>query len=175
MALEHGTPKRPQRRRIKFACDEERLARRRQMNRDWMRADRAKNPEKYRKRERAHRNKPEVRARIIARQRLWVSRHPFLAKARDISDGLDAVTGAQLAALYKRQRGRCALTGRKLTKVNMQIDHIVPVSRNGARGVENLRWVCKEANEAKGGLLDTEFFQLCRDVLAFTSGAQPWR
>lgn len=163
-------------RRRRFRGDEvtTEIEQKRKRNRDWVRADRAKNPDKYRERERRRRNHPPVKAGKHLADKNWKGRRIFWSKARDVSEGLDAVTGEQLAALYHRQRGRCALTGRKLTRETLNLDHIIPFSRGGHRGIENLRYVCKEANEAKGGLMDAEFFKLCQDILLFTGG-EPWK
>jgi len=167
--------KRTQRRVLFTAADSsDPAAVRRERNRDWMRKDRAKNPQKYRQRERARRTQPDVAARRKRVVRQWMLRRFFTSKARDISDGLDVVTGSQLAALYHRQRGRCALSGRRLTRENMQIDHVVPLAGGGWRGLENVRWVCKEANTAKWTLSDAEFIALCRDVVGFTANGEPW-
>lgn len=69
-----------------------------------------------------------------------------------------------LAKQWKIQRGKCALTGRKLTR-NAQLDHVIPKSKGGGDEPQNLRWVCQEANLAKRELLDKEFIALCLDVV----------
>ena len=74
--------------------------------------------------------------------------------------------------MYKDQRGLCALSGRKLTKTDMQLDHIIPESRGGTHAATNLRWVCQAANDAKKALMDAELMDLCRDILRH--GARPW-
>lgn len=74
---------------------------------------------------------------------------------------------SDLAKLWKSQRGHCALTGRKLTKYNAHLDHIVPVGRGGTSGLINLRWTVNIVNQAKRALLDTEFFDLCRSVISY--------
>ncbi len=73
-----------------------------------------------------------------------------------------------LAALWKRQRGCCALTGRRLDRT-AEMDHIIPRVRGGSDKIENLRWVCRDANRAKQYMLDADFFALCRDVAAMAS------
>lgn len=77
---------------------------------------------------------------------------------------LKGITPRHLFALWKRQRGLCALTGRKMGR-DAQIDHILPKARGGTDEVANLQWVCAEANLAKRNLTDAEFHALCADVV----------
>ena len=74
------------------------------------------------------------------------------------------VTASDLSALWKRQRGRCALTGRKLDR-SAHLDHIVARARGGTDELSNLRWVCKEVNLARRELSDQEFLALCSDCM----------
>ena len=41
------------------------------------------------------------------------------------------VTAQHLWGIAKRQQMRCALTNRKLTKNNLSVDHIIPLSKGG--------------------------------------------
>lgn len=77
--------------------------------------------------------------------------------------GENRATFRELAALWKLQRGLCALTGRRLDRF-AQLDHVKPKARGGGDELANLRWVCIAANLAKRDLSDDEFFQLCADV-----------
>jgi len=70
-----------------------------------------------------------------------------------------------LSRLWKRQRGICPVTGRRLNRDNAQLDHIVPLKRGGRDEIENLRWVHRDVNYAKRDLLDQNFFRLCIDVV----------
>ena len=131
-----------------------------------------------RKREgmRAIREDPDRRNEIMGRQReLYLAsggernknRHNRRRDKNFFSyraDRYRTVSAQDLAALWKRQRGRCALTGRRLDKT-AHLDHIVPRAKGGADDIENLRWVCDEANLAKRDLSDDDFIRLCRDVL----------
>lgn len=87
----------------------------------------------------------------------------FHSRAHNL--GLEA---SQLAALWRQQRGLCALTGERLTRDNSELDHIIPKSRGGKHEMENLRWVTRVANQSKRDLLDIEFFELCMAVVAHT-------
>ncbi len=78
--------------------------------------------------------------------------------------GPGKATARDLAALWKAQRGLCALTGRRLDRT-AEIDHIIPKVRGGAHKIGNLRWVVKDANRAKRDLLDADFIALCRDIV----------
>jgi len=83
----------------------------------------------------------------------------YLAKRYDRS-----ITIEQLKNLWQQQAGLCAITGRALTVLEAELDHVIPRSRGGSDGIENLRWVCGEANDAKRALLDEELLVLCRDI-----------
>lgn len=49
-------------------------------------------------------------------------------------------------ALYERDRGRCAVCGVLVPADDFHLDHIVPLSRGGAHGPENLRVTCEDCN-----------------------------
>lgn len=74
-----------------------------------------------------------------------------------------------LKSIWDRQNGKCALTGRELEIFSMELDHIVPLAKGGSSTIDNLQWTCKEANQAKKDLLDSEFIALCKEVIAFRS------
>jgi 5-methylcytosine-specific restriction endonuclease McrA len=76
-----------------------------------------------------------------------------------------SITVDQIKALWDSQDGRCGLTGRPLTPANAELDHIIPRKRGGSSELDNLRWVCVEANRAKRDLLDEEFLALCTNVV----------
>jgi len=78
----------------------------------------------------------------------------------------------ELARLWKRQRGICAVTGWRLDKDNSQLDHIVPKTLGGTTAIENLRWVHRDVNYAKRDLTDEAFLRLCNAVVA-NSTLQP--
>ena len=67
--------------------------------------------------------------------------------------------------MLERQGGRCPLTGDVLTKQNVSIDHIVPVSSGGGHEVANLRLVTKDVNRARLNMSDADFIELCRKVV----------
>ncbi len=73
----------------------------------------------------------------------------------------------ELKEILERQNYKCALTGRPLTPDNCAMDHIVPLSRGGTHTKDNAQLVRTEVNKAKGTLLEMEFIEVCRDVVAY--------
>lgn len=78
--------------------------------------------------------------------------------------GPGRATARDLASLWRRQRGHCALTGWRLDRT-AEIDHIIPRVRGGSDDISNLRWVTRDVNRAKRDLLDADFFAICRAVV----------
>lgn len=74
------------------------------------------------------------------------------------------ITAADLAKLWKTQRGLCALTGRRLDRT-AQVDHKFPLARGGTDELTNLQWTTAEANRSKRDLTDAEFLALCQDAV----------
>jgi hypothetical protein len=71
-----------------------------------------------------------------------------------------------LQELWENQKRGCALTGLVIAPPNMELDHIVPLSRGGGKGVDNVQWVLPIANLMKMNLMQEEFIALCRAVAA---------
>lgn len=78
-----------------------------------------------------------------------------------------------LCSLWKEQRGKCVLTGRRLDRYNAEVDHVVPLSKGGLNTRSNLRWLHKDVNQAKRSLSDVEFIRLCKDVIEHIEKAAP--
>ncbi len=133
----------------------------RKAKRELMARRRAENPEEFRAyhRERHHKRHEENKAKL----RAYSAKRFFWSRAMKLR-GENRATFRELAALWKSQRGLCALTGRRLDRF-AQLDHIKPKARGGGDDLANLRWVCIAANLAKRDLSDDEFFQLCADVV----------
>lgn len=90
---------------------------------------------------------------------------PWRWKALTIHSSLrGSLSGDDLRLIFLGQDGRCGLTGRPLDFDDMQLDHKIPRSRGGDNSFENLRWTCREANQAKRNLMDDEFLLLCNQV-----------
>lgn len=65
---------------------------------------------------------------------------------------------------YHRQKGRCAISGHRLTPKDIQIDHIIPRNPEYNNDYSNLRLVCKKANQAKNNMTDEVFKQFITDI-----------
>jgi 5-methylcytosine-specific restriction endonuclease McrA len=132
----------------------------RRCKRESMAQQRAKDPETSRQKQRVWRTANRERINERFRER-WYERF-FANRAKRLNN-----TGLafDLWKLWKRQRGRCALTGRRLTRENVELDHIVPKVKGGTHDISNLRWTLKEANRAKRDLSDAEFLALCSDCV----------
>ena len=65
---------------------------------------------------------------------------------------------------------KCYLTGRPINLNNpseYNLDHIIPVSKNGGNSLENCGLACKCANQSKTDMTPEEFFALCKEVLEY--------
>lgn len=123
---------------------------------------RARDPEAARrKRNQFH---ARNRERQTAKMRAYYARRFFWGRAMKLR-GAGRANAADLARAWKRQRGRCALTGRRLDR-SAQIDHIVPKCRGGSDAPANLRWTCEAVNLAKRHMTDYELIALCREILS---------
>lgn len=103
------------------------------------------------------------RESVRQKNRVYYNRRFFWARMTKLR-GPERASFIELAKLWKAQRGRCALTGRRLTR-EAELDHILPKARGGNDDIGNLRWVCSEVNMAKRDSTDDEFAALCGDVM----------
>lgn len=133
----------------------------RKAKREHMAKRRAADPERARAIGRAHHSRH--REQNCARLRDYYARRFFWGRAMKLR-GTGRATHRQVASLWKQQRGRCGLTGRRMDRT-AQLDHILPKARGGNDSIENLRWVCEEVNIAKRHMTDEEFGVLCGDVI----------
>lgn len=81
--------------------------------------------------------------------------------------GYHLLTAFELWKIAKKQRLICPFTGHKLTKENMSVDHIVPISKGGSNAPSNVRLIHKWINLMIGVHSDEDFFKMCRTVLDF--------
>ncbi len=73
--------------------------------------------------------------------------------------------------MSKKQKCRCALSGRQLTPENVSIDHITPIGKGGSNNKENLQLTTKEVNNAKNVMTIQELVEMCRDVTVHLAGS----
>lgn len=66
-------------------------------------------------------------------------------------------TAAEVAAILKKQKHRCAYCPADLRKVKRHLDHIVPLARGGSNSASNLQWTCDFHNMAKGSRDPADF------------------
>ena len=67
----------------------------------------------------------------------------------------------ELRDLFVQQGGVCPYTGKKIAiGIDASVDHVVPKSRGGSLGIENLQWVYAPVNFMKQNLLEDEFLPL---------------
>jgi 5-methylcytosine-specific restriction endonuclease McrA len=99
---------------------------------DWHQQNRERRAEAQRQRYRANPEKP----------RQWALDY----KARKTLAG-ESHAPADIARIFKQQRGRCAYCRAKLLKFHR--DHIHPVSRGGHNGSTNIQLLCGSCNHKK--------------------------
>jgi 5-methylcytosine-specific restriction endonuclease McrA len=113
-------------------------------------------------------NRDRLNKRALAKYYENKEKRFFLVRMRSLrcknGSGLP-VTHIDLARLWHRQKGKCALSGLRLNRDNSNLDHIIPVSKGGLAEIDNLRWLHKDVNHAKNDLSDAEFVGLCRAVV----------
>lgn len=129
--------------------------------REHMARRRAENPEAARQYQREFHAKN--REQNCANMRDYYARRFFWGRAMKLR-GKGHAGAKDLWSIWKRQRGLCALTGRRLDRT-AHVDHILPKTRGGGDEAKNLRWICAEVNLAKRNLTEDEFSRLCKDVM----------
>ena len=85
------------------------------------------------------------------------------------------VTQKYLRGLLKVQKGKCAITGKRLKPEEMSADHIIPVSRkelNPVNGKTNVWLVDKKVNQFKRTMTYDELIKICRLILENESEAR---
>lgn len=74
------------------------------------------------------------------------------------------VDAKNLLKLIEKQGYTCALSGRKLLPDNVECDHKEPISVSLDHSLQNIQFVTREVNRAKGSMPNEAFIQLCNDV-----------
>ncbi len=79
-------------------------------------------------------------------------------RARERGSG-ERHTASDIVDLLVKQRHRCAICADKITEKTRQVDHIMPLAREGSNGRRNLQLLCKSCNSKKGPKDPIEFMQ----------------
>jgi hypothetical protein len=70
-------------------------------------------------------------------------------------------------AVYIAYRGKCFFTGRPITREEMVIDHLMPVSKNGKDCFENYVLTFKDLNIGKSNKIDQERIEFMKFAVEF--------
>ena len=106
----------------------------------------------------------EERRRYKARyKRIHYFKH--ISKVHNKRSGGYVLRPIELWGLLKRQRMLCGLTGRRLNRDNISLDHIVPLSKGGSNEPSNLRFVHIDANTFKMDMDDSDLLELAKDIV----------
>ena len=74
-----------------------------------------------------------------------------------------------LKQLIEKQNYKCFLTGDDISfESDIDLDHIIPITRGGKNKLSNVRWVTRQANRLKNNLTDDELKVLCLKIIQNT-------
>lgn len=72
----------------------------------------------------------------------------------------------ELKLLIEKQDYKCALTGDVISFEDaIELDHILPIYRGGAKELSNAQWVTRQANWFKRALTESELLLLCEKII----------
>lgn len=83
------------------------------------------------------------------------------------------LTAFDLWKIAKKQKLICPFTGFKLTKENMSVDHVLPVSKGGSNHPSNIRLIHKWVNLMLGVHSDDDFLKMCQIIIDYKNRALP--
>ncbi len=90
----------------------------------------------------------------------------FTEGARSVRPTIRAsFSSKERSAIARSQGRRCNYCGARLTRDNLNIDHMVPVSRGGLNDGDNLQALCRRCNIRKGNHTDEEFRERYEAIL----------
>ena len=109
------------------------------------------------------------KSKILKQNKSWRDSRFFYSRARSTvsrtKEGcVDSLT-YQIFWLWHKQRGLCAMTGKRLDR-SAELDHIIPVSKGGKNEPSNLQWLAPEVNQCKNDMTVDEFMAVCINVLS---------
>ena len=91
---------------------------------------------------------------------------PFTWKIRILKNCRSRdITREWIEATLTRQDYRCAVSGRSISKLDFEVDHIIPRAKGGSNELGNLQLVSRAANSAKSDLSNDELVRLCVDIV----------
>jgi len=79
---------------------------------------------------------------------------------------LDRVRAKQIWSLAKKQKLICAITGEKLTRDNVSLDHKIPISKGGTNNIGNLQLVTRHSNTIKNNMSMNELISFCQNIIS---------
>ena len=115
--------------------------------------------------------------KVYARNSAWQKANPEKASARSVAwakanpekstakwhrrrarklSAEGSYTGKNVKELYESQGGQCVYCGRDISQ-GYHVDHVVPLSRGGSNGPENLALACPKCNCSKNDHLLSEW------------------
>lgn len=109
------------------------------------------------------RRREERRRYKVRYKRIHYFKH--ISKVHNKRSGGYVLRPIELWGLLKRQRMLCGLTGRRLNRDNISLDHIVPLSKGGSNEPSNLRFVHIDANTFKMDMNDNSLLELAKDIV----------
>ena len=74
------------------------------------------------------------------------------------------ITTSGLYDLIQSQGHRCALSGQQIEPDTAALDHKQPIEAGGKHVMENVWWLHKDVNAAKGTMTVEEFVAMCKRV-----------
>jgi hypothetical protein len=112
---------------------------------------------------------------IVKQYKKETRKSPFVALTKSLKRNLRkkgrsyemCPEAIDLWKLALNQRLKCKYSGLKLTKKNISIDHILPLSKGGDSDISNLCLVTKEVNYMKHTMGAEEFIDLCKIIVDY--------
>ena len=80
------------------------------------------------------------------------------ARRRAMTSGPDSYTGDDVKRLFSAQKGKCACCRTSLAR-GYDVDHVVPLSKGGGNGKDNIQLLCPTCNASKGAKDPVIFMQ----------------
>jgi 5-methylcytosine-specific restriction endonuclease McrA len=118
---------------------------------------------KIKKEVKRSKRKEDRRRYKVRYKRIHYFKH--ISKVHNKRSGGYVLKPMELWGLLKRQRMLCGLTGRRLNRNNISLDHIVPLSKGGSNEPSNLRFVHIDANTFKMDMDDSDLLELAKDIV----------